>query len=61
MYVMCRTHVGLLVGGVVGSAVGVSVAAPAGGDADAAARAPELARAARRVPLCRHIRYILYS
>lgn len=48
---MCapRTHVGVLVGGVVRAAVGVAVAAPAGGDAEPAARAPELPRAARRV------------
>lgn len=31
------------------AAVGVAVAAPAGGDAEPAARAPELPRAARRV------------
>lgn len=46
---MLRTHVGVLVGGVVRAAVGVAVAAPAGGDAEPAARAPELPRAARRV------------
>jgi hypothetical protein len=47
-----RTHVQVLVRVVTRAAVVVAVAAPAGRDADAARRAPELVRPARAVERC---------